>query len=59
MLIDCDTCRMQNTRACEDCVVSVILGVTPVEIDDDERQALDNLAAEGLCPPLRLVRRAG
>lgn len=59
MLIDCDTCRMRDTQACDDCVVSVIFGSSPVEIDDDERRALDNLAAEGLCPPLRLVPKAG
>ena len=50
---------MRDTDACDDCVVSVILGSTPVEIDDSERAALDNLAAQGLCPPLRLVPKAG
>ncbi|HEX7100344.1 MAG TPA: hypothetical protein VF377_14025 [Acidimicrobiia bacterium] len=59
MLIDCETCCMRNTDACDDCVVSVILGSTPVEVDDDELAALDNLAAQGLCPPLRLVPMAG
>ncbi|MFO7291996.1 MAG: hypothetical protein FWJ92_07160 [Actinomycetes bacterium] len=59
MLIDCETCCMRGTDACDDCVVSVILGSTPVEIDDSERAALDNLAAQGLCPPLRLVPKAG
>ena len=59
MLIDCQTCCMRGTEACDDCVVSVILGSTPMEIDDEERQALDNLAAEGLLPPLRLVPKAG
>ena len=49
---------MSNTDACDDCVVSVILGSTPVEVDDDELAALDNLAAQGLCPPLRLVPKA-
>lgn len=61
MLIDCDTCRMRDTSACDDCVVTVFLRTTaaPVEIDEAERVALDNLAAEGLCPPLRLVPKAG
>lgn len=59
MLIDCDTCRMRHTPACDECVVTVIFGSTPVEIDDEERRALDNLADAGLCPPLRLVPRAG
>ena len=55
MLIDCDTCRMRNTSACDECVVPVMFGIRPVEIDDAERQALANLAEAGLCPPLRLV----
>lgn len=60
MLIDCDTCRMRDTPACDDCVVTVLLeAAAPVEIDEEERLALDNMAAEGLCPPLRLVPEAG
>lgn len=61
MLIDCDTCQMRHTAACEECVVTVLFGSTPVDLDDDERAAIDNLAEAGLCPPLRLVprRRAG
>jgi hypothetical protein len=55
MLIDCDTCRMRNTSACDECVVPVLFGIQPVEIDEAERQALANLAEAGLCPPLRLV----
>jgi hypothetical protein len=59
MLIDCDACRMRGTDACQECVVTVIFGSAPVDLDDDERRAIDNLAAAGLCPPLRLVPRAG
>lgn len=55
MLIDCDTCRMRNTSACDECVVPVLFGIQPVEIDEAERQALANLAEAGLCPPLRLI----
>lgn len=55
MLIDCDTCRMRNTATCDECVVPVLFGLTPVEIDETERRALANLAEAGLCPPLRLV----
>lgn len=55
MLIDCDTCRMRNTSTCDECVVPLMLGITPVEIDETERRALANLAEVGLCPPLRLV----
>lgn len=54
-MIDCETCRMQNTEACQECVVTVLFGSGPVELDDTERRALDNLADQGLCPPLRLV----
>lgn len=59
MLIDCDSCRMVNTPVCDECVVPYLLGAGPVELDEDETRALDNLAQEGLCPPLRLVPRAG
>jgi hypothetical protein len=50
---------MQHTSACDDCVVTVVLGrgATPLELDEDERDALDNLAEAGLVAPLRLVPR--
>jgi hypothetical protein len=56
MLIDCDSCQVRGP-ACGECVVSVLLGAPPggVEIDDNERTALDALAGGGLVPPLRLV----
>lgn len=59
MLIDCDDCAMQHTVACQDCVVTVILGLDggPVEIADEEAAALDLLSQEGLVPRLRLVPR--
>ena len=44
--------------ACHDCVVTVLLGPPPeLTFDDDDCRALDVLAAGGLVPPLRLVRR--
>lgn len=52
-VIDCDNCAARGP-ACHDCVVSVLLGV-PDELLDDERAALDALAAVGLAPRLRLV----
>ena len=53
--IDCDSCLMRDL-ACHDCVVTVLLGPAPdLSLDDDERRALDALAAGGLVPPLRLV----
>lgn len=54
--IDCDTCVVRGL-ACHDCVVTVLLGPPPeLTIDDDERRALEALAAGGLVPPLRLVQ---
>ena len=54
--IDCDTCAVRGL-ACGDCVVTFLLGGPPrgVEIDAEERRALDVLAAGGLIPPLRMV----
>jgi hypothetical protein len=59
MLIDCERCEVQGL-ACGDCVVTVLLGQMPevpkrVELDADERAAIDVLAVSGLVPPLRLV----
>ena len=54
--IDCDTCIVRGL-ACHDCVVTVLLGPPPeLTFDDEERQALDVLAAGGLVPPLRMVQ---
>jgi hypothetical protein len=54
--IDCDTCVVRGL-ACHDCVVTVLLGPPPeLTIDDEERRALEALAAGGLVPPLRLVQ---
>jgi len=53
--IDCDTCVVRGL-ACHDCVVTVLLGPPPeLTFDDEERRALDVLAAGGLVPPLRMV----
>lgn len=62
MLIDCDTCQVRNL-ACDDCVVTVLLGpvvagsagIDPVELDGQDRAAIAVLASSGLVPPLRLV----
>ena len=56
MLIDCDGCAMRDL-ACDDCVVTVLLGSTPgpVEVDESEQRALDVLAESGLVPRLQLV----
>jgi hypothetical protein len=55
MLIDCDSCLMDRTDACSDCVVSVLLTDGPVELDAAEEQALGALADAGLVPRLRLI----
>ena len=55
MLIDCDTCLMRETTACRDCVVMVLFSDGPLELDRDERAAIDTLADAGLVPRLRLV----
>ena len=56
MLIDCDSCRVRGI-GCGDCVVTVLLGGPPdgVGLNDEERRAVEVLAAAGLVPPLRLV----
>ena len=60
MLIDCNDCRMQDTPACRDCVVSFVLhdADEPVAVDEDQAQVLQLLAEEGMVPSLRLVRRS-
>ena len=62
MLIDCEQCAMQETNACDDCVVTFLLGGGPLDLDRTEETALTNLAGEGLVPRLRLIpmeQRAG
>ncbi|MCG5432701.1 hypothetical protein LV457_10425 [Mycobacterium sp. MYCO198283] len=53
VIIDCNDCAVRGP-ACDDCVVSVLLGV-PKTLRDDERAALEALAEVGLAPRLRLV----
>ena len=53
--IDCDTCVVRGP-ACNDCVVTVLLGPPPeLAFDDEEQRALQVLAGSGLVPPLRMV----
>lgn len=62
MLIDCDDCVMQHTTACDDCIVTVLLETGAprrLELDDQESEAVANLAEAGLVPELRLLRRTG
>ena len=54
--VDCDTCAARGP-ACQDCVISVLLGAPgqAVDLDPDEQAALSALADSGLVPPLRLI----
>ena len=55
MLIDCDQCAMKETSACDDCVVTCLLGDGPIDMSDSQETALGNLADQGLVPRLRLI----
>ena len=60
MRIDCDECVMQHTSACDDCVVTFIVGREPADaivIDLDEQRAVRSLQAAGLVPGLRYRAR--
>lgn len=59
MIIDCDTCVMDGTSACADCIVPVLLAGTNgrIEVDATEEAALRHLSDAGLVAPLRLVPR--
>ncbi len=59
MIIDCDTCVMDGTSACADCIVPVLLTGTSgrIEVGTEEEAALRNLSEAGLVAPLRLVPR--
>jgi hypothetical protein len=56
LTIDCDTCVMQDTDACEDCVVSFVVNREPgtaLVIDVEEARAVRLFAGAGLVPGLR------
>ena len=55
MLIDCETCRLRQTDACRDCVVTFLLDRSPagrVDIPPDDVPTLRALQDGGLVPPL-------
>jgi hypothetical protein len=61
MVIDCDECVMQGTSACDDCIVTFLVGRERGEaivIDAAEERELRLLQGEGLVPKLRLVKRS-
>jgi hypothetical protein len=54
--ISCDSCVMDGTAACADCVVSHLLAPArrePLDFTADELRAVQLLAAAGLVPTLR------
>jgi hypothetical protein len=56
LTIDCDECSLQGTGACDDCVVTFLLGAersTSVVIDMAEARAVRLLGDAGLVPGLR------
>jgi hypothetical protein len=62
LVIECDRCVLQATDACDDCVVTFLLGREPddaVVIDADEARAMRILGQAGLVPTLRYSNRAG
>jgi hypothetical protein len=62
LTIDCDCCALNQTEACDDCVVTFLLGREPddaVVIDADEARAMRLLGRAGLVPALRFSNRAG
>ena len=62
LTIDCGTCRMQHTAACDDCVVTHLVNEhqhDAVVVDVAEFAALRRLNRAGLVPALRHDRRTG
>ena len=60
--IDCDSCAMQHTPVCDDCVVSFVCSREPDEavvIDLDELRAMRMLGEAGLVPRLRHTPAVG
>ncbi len=58
LTIDCECCALKETSACEDCVVTFLLGRDPddaVVIDADEVRAMRMLERAGLVPSLRFT----
>ena len=56
LVIDCDTCVVQDKEICKECVVTFICNREPGEalvIDLAEERALRLLNEKGLVPPLR------
>jgi len=60
--ISCGECALERTDACDDCVVSILLGpaeTSAVIVDVMEVRAMRMLQRAGLVPELRFRRRVG
>jgi hypothetical protein len=60
LVIDCDTCALQDTAACVDCVVTFFCDQpagAPVVVSLEEVRALRALSGAGLVPELRHTAR--
>lgn len=61
LVLDCDTCAMQGTDACGDCVVTYILDRRDgaVVFDAAEERAVRSMTRAGLLPDVRYSHRTG
>jgi hypothetical protein len=60
--ISCGDCELQGTSACDDCIVTFVLGRDPTDavvVDADEVRAIRMLGRAGLVPELRHPGAAG
>lgn len=56
MIIDCQMCDMRETNACDDCVVSALVGVDGIlELAEAEQSAIESMSRVGLVAPIRLI----
>ena len=60
VIIDCSDCEMHKTEHCKDCFVMALLSPKegPIEIDEEERAAIETLQEAGLAPVLKFRRKA-
>jgi hypothetical protein len=62
MSISCDDCVLCGTSACDDCIVTFVLGpqqTVGIVVDVAEARAVRMLQRAGLVPELRFCRRVG
>ena len=60
--VDCGTCVMRDTDACDDCLVTYICDREPTDaviITIDELRAMRTLSDAGLVPGLKHQQRTG